>query len=225
MIHLAIALVVAASSFSYAAELQTKSSMQPLSIKSVHDNPDMYLIQTFSIGYLGSKAHATVDIYADKSLAKRDTKPVTEDPQPKKEIPGITKPLDLTPAKCTSKVCFPGSYEPPLKTDCDALVEAQVYYSIGSLRIKPGWTVLVHAGTCVVVFQHPVGKAENNLTFEYNWASLGQIIIDIQKKCDKPEALSIGGACKIDSYLKYNFENVLISVQRYIAPTTPAAGS
>ncbi|KAA1096935.1 hypothetical protein PGT21_031947 [Puccinia graminis f. sp. tritici] len=214
IIHLAITLVIAASSLSHA---ESDTVFSPMSLESIHDTESMLLLERYQIGGADASVRPTVEVYsstksAGSSFTKRDSNT---------EIPGITKPLDLTPSKCNSKACYPGSFGGPKKTDCDAIVDAQLYHSVGSLTVKPGNYVLVYAGTCVVVFQHPMGKDDNNLTLDYNWAKLGLNIIEIQKKCDKPEAMSIGGACRIKSYLKYNFENLLISLQRYVAPENP----
>ncbi|KAA1113561.1 hypothetical protein PGT21_033551 [Puccinia graminis f. sp. tritici] len=218
-VHFAIALATAASSFSKAESLSPRSDtalLSPMSLKSIHDDDSMVLLERYQMGRPGAQTKATVEIYSVKSagtsLAKRNSTT---------EMPGITKPLDMTPSTCTSQVCYPGSFEGPKKTDCDVVVDAQLYHSVGSLRSKPGQYVLVYSGTCVVVFQHPMGKGDNKFVLEYNWANLGKIMVDIQKQCDKPESLSIGGVCKIEHYLKYTFENVLISLQRYVAPEKP----
>lgn len=187
---------------------------EPLSLKSVHEGSSMQLHQKYLLGHPEAEQKTYVEIFKSSdrssgaSLAKRGsppTSPVNKGPR-----------VDLTPAECTSQLCYSGSFQGPNKTDCDVVVAAQLYNSTGSLTSAPGTYVIVYSGTCAVVFQNPIGKPEYIYTFDYNWASLGKIMLDLQKKCIfNPESLSIGGACKIDHYLKYNFRNVLISLQRY----------
>ncbi|KAI7944355.1 hypothetical protein MJO28_011883 [Puccinia striiformis f. sp. tritici] len=192
----------------------------PLTLKSVHESDDKHLVQKFILGDPKLSAKTVVEVYATNptgsTLAKRDSPP---------QSPVEERPLDLTPSSCTSQVCYSGSFRGPLKTDCDTIVAAQLYNSTGSLRAFPGNYVLVYSGTCVVVFQNPISKPEYTYTLDYNWAKLGTVILDIQKKCDKPDDQSIGGACKIDHYLKFNFKNVLISLQRYVAPAKAGSDS
>lgn len=47
---------------------------------------------------------------------------------------------------------------------------------------------------------------------QYNWASLGKVMLGLIKKCKMSQGESIGGACKIDHYLSYHFHNVGISI-------------
>lgn len=122
--------------------------------------------------------------------------------------------IDLTPSTCTRQVCYIGSFQPPKLSDCNAIVEAQLYNSTGNLRAFPGTFVYVTAGTCAVVFQNP--KANANYTLDYNWAKLGLNIQNIEKKCFQPSQESIGGICEIKSYLNYTLDNVGISVQRIV---------
>ncbi|KAI7944371.1 hypothetical protein MJO28_011899 [Puccinia striiformis f. sp. tritici] len=175
----------------------------PLTLKSVHESDDKHLVQKYTLGDPNLAAKTVVEVYATKStgstLAKRESR---------SQSPDEERPIDLTPSTCTSQVCYSGSFQGPKKTDCDTIVAAQLYNSTGSLRAFPGTYVLVYSGTCVVVFQNPIGKPEYTHTLDYNWAKLGTVILDLQKKCDKPDDLSIGGACKIDHYLKFNFKNV-----------------
>ena len=192
----------------------------PLLLKSVHESDDKHLVQKFILGDPNLSLKTVVEVYATNpagsTLAKRDSPP---------QSPKEDRPIDLTPSTCTSQVCYSGTFQIPQKTDCDAIVAAQLYNSTGSLRSFPGMYVLVYAGTCVVVFQNPIGKPEYTHTLDYNWAKLGTVILDIQKKCNNPDDQSIGGACKIDHYLKFNFKNVLISLQRYVAPTKARSDS
>jgi hypothetical protein len=76
-----------------------------MSLKSIHDDNSMVLLERYQMGRPGAQAKATVEIYSVKSavtsLAKRNSTT---------EMPGITKPLDMTPSTCTSQVCYPGEY-------------------------------------------------------------------------------------------------------------------
>ncbi|KAA1130867.1 hypothetical protein PGTUg99_027255 [Puccinia graminis f. sp. tritici] len=148
MIHLAITLVIAASSLSNAESLHPRSDtvFSPMSLQSIHEADSMLLLERYQIGGSDASVRPTVEIYSSKSTGSSFTKRDSTT-----EIPGITKPLDLTPSKCNSKVCYSGSFGGPKKTDCDAIVDAQLYHSVGSLTVKPGNFVLVYAGTCVVV--------------------------------------------------------------------------
>jgi len=218
--RLAVALLAAASSPSNAESLYPRGEIsaekfEPFSLKSVlHENPSMQLEQKYVLGHPNAEQKTFVEIFKSSgqssgfSLAKRDSSSTSSSNKGPR--------VDLTPADCTSQVCYSGSFQGPSKTDCDVIVAAQLYNSTGSLTSAPGTYVLVYSGTCAVVFQNPIGKPQYIYTLDYNWASLGKIMVNLQKKCtSNPESLSIGGACKIDHYLKYNFRNVLISLQRY----------
>ncbi|KAA1130870.1 hypothetical protein PGTUg99_027347 [Puccinia graminis f. sp. tritici] len=132
--HLAIALATAATSLSNVEALsdRSESAMRPMSLKTIHDANNMALLERYQMGRPGAQMKATVEIYAFKSSATLSKRNNTG------EVPGITKPLDMTPSTCTSQVCYPGSFEAPKKADCDVIVDAQLYHSIGSLRSKPG---------------------------------------------------------------------------------------
>ncbi|PLW24315.1 hypothetical protein PCANC_00928 [Puccinia coronata f. sp. avenae] len=220
MAHLVIALFVLASTPSNADSLSPRADQampHGISLKSIIDESSSQLVQQYVLGDPTAIHKTYVQVFRSStqsissSLAKRNSTPTS----PLND----GRHIDLTPSECTSQVCYSGSFEKPNKTDCDTIVAAQLYNSTGSLTAFPGTYVLVYSGTCVVAFQHPMGKPEYNYTFDYNWASLGKIMVQLMKKCmSQPEAQSIGGACKIDHYLKWTFENVLISLQRYIEP-------
>ncbi|KAH9448338.1 hypothetical protein Pst134EB_022323 [Puccinia striiformis f. sp. tritici] len=202
--HLALALAAAAPYPSKAESLlplggDVPEVLSPLSVQGIRGNVNLELHQQYTIGDPAVKQKTLVEIYKYTAWM----------------------PIDLTPAKCTSQVCYSGSYGGPEKTDCDVIVAAQMYNSTGSLVAPAGHYVLVSYGSCTVIFQHPMGKPKYNQVLQYNWAKLGSIILDLQKKCLKPDDQSIGGACKIARYGQYKFHNVVISLQRYIAPATP----
>lgn len=174
----------------------------------------MELVKSFAISHPDAVKSAQVNIYRMERLSSQTL-------SKRHEIPEPIKPtlIDMTPSECTSRVCYPGSYEAPEKTDCDIIIAAQLYNSTGSLSVQPGYMAVVSAGTCAVAFQNP-WIAGTNYTMQYNWASLGKIAQDIVSPCFQPDNQSIGGACEISHYLKYNFKNLVISLQRYI-PTCP----
>lgn len=187
----------------------------PLDMKTVQDKT---IVQKFVIGNPHTKQQAFVKVFAPKNSADQLTRRDTNDTV----IPSAV--IDMTPAECTSQVCYSGSFQAPLKTDCDTVVAAQLYNSTGSLTAHPGYVVYVTAGTCAVVFQNP-HMVGSNYTLQYNWAKLGTITQNIENACFKPEDQSIGGACKIAHYLKYNFHNLVISVQRLMPETNSAPTS
>ncbi|KAI9627702.1 hypothetical protein KEM48_012031 [Puccinia striiformis f. sp. tritici PST-130] len=195
--------------------------LSPLSVQGIRGNVNLELHQQYTIGDPAVKQKTLVEIYKYTSTGSALVKRDTPTPSPPPPNPRAWMPIDLTPAKCTSQVCYSGSYGGPEKTDCDVIVAAQMYNSTGSLVAPAGHYVLVSYGSCTVIFQHPMGKPKYNQVLQYNWAKLGSIILDLQKKCLKPDDQSIGGACKIARYGQYKFHNVVISLQRYIAPATP----
>nr|AFI13823.1 rust transferred protein 1 [Gymnosporangium sabinae] len=184
---------------------------------------DMKILQSKSLieSYpLGLKEDAPmVFIYGPRpnSIAKRSLEPNSTDHPASPEAvskkpnrPANETTVDMTPAKCTSTVCYSGSFQPPDKPDCDVIVAAQLYNSTGSLTAYPEF-VYVTYGTCAVVFQNPTKNS--NFALQYNWALLGNIIIDLEGRCFRKDSESIGGACRFDHYLSYHFKNV-ISLQR-----------
>jgi len=124
------------------------------------------------------------------------------------------KPIDLTPAKCSNSTCYPGTFQPPSLEDCEVVIQAQLYNSTGSLQASPGTWVFVSYGTCATVFQNP---EESGYTLQYNWAELGAQAGTIAGRCmlDEHEYSSMGGVCVFEKYLKYKFEGVMISLQRF----------
>ncbi|KAI7947112.1 hypothetical protein MJO29_011639 [Puccinia striiformis f. sp. tritici] len=224
--HLALALAAAAPYPSKAESLlplggDVPEVLSPLSVQGIRGNVNLELHQQYTIGDPAVKQKTLVEIYKYTSTGSALVKRDTPTPSPPPPNPRAWMPIDLTPAKCTSQVCYSGSYGGPEKTDCDVIVAAQMYNSTGSLVAPAGHYVLVSYGSCTVIFQHPMGKPKYNQVLQYNWAKLGSIILDLQKKCLKPDDQSIGGACKIARYGQYKFHNVVISLQRYIAPATP----
>ncbi|MBW0491554.1 hypothetical protein O181_031269 [Austropuccinia psidii MF-1] len=162
------------------------------------------LVRHYQIGRDGQRVNVMVYSTSD-SLARR------AEPNPNNTAPGTIK-LDLTPARCTSKVCYPGAFNPPDEADCIRIIDAQLYNSTGSLNAKPGEQILVYTGTCAVIFQNP--SHASGFTLQYNWASLGLIVQALLRKCFHRENQSIGGVCKFKHYLGYTFTDVLISLQR-----------
>ncbi|PLW49850.1 hypothetical protein PCASD_01526 [Puccinia coronata f. sp. avenae] len=221
-VYLAIALLAFASTPSNADSPSSPEDLEELpttlSLTSAMQDPSMHLVKDYILGDPAAQQKTYVKVFqsntkpSGSTLAKRDSSPPTTPLNGGKHI-------DLTPAPCTSKACYPGSFAGPHKTDCDVIVAAQ-FNSTGLLTAFPGTWVFVHSGTCVVVFQHPVGKPEYNYILDYKWSSLGNIMLELMKKCmSKPSAQSIGGACKIKRYQEFKFQNVLISLQTYIDPT------
>jgi len=220
MIQWALVLLVTALPPNH-AETQTNvgggEMLNPLSLNSLINDSNMVVHEQFALGDPNAAQETTVMVYKPNSyssgvsLAKRDSPPPT---------PPITGTrVDLTPSQCTSQACYPGSYEAPDMRDCQVIIAAQLYNSTGSLTAQPGQTVIVYSKTCVVAFQNPIGKKSRpQYTLDYNWASLGNIMLNLIKRCKMSQGESIGGACKIDHYLTYHFHNVLISLQRYENP-------
>ena len=127
-------------------------------------------------------------------------------------LPDPSQPIDLTPGKCTSPTCYPGTFQPPALEDCQKVIEAQLYHSTGSLSAAPGTWVFVSYGTCATVFQNP---EESSYNIQYNWAELGAQAGRIAGKCSLQEDKSIGGVCMFKKYLDYKFNDVMISLQRF----------
>ncbi|KAA1132879.1 hypothetical protein PGTUg99_017734 [Puccinia graminis f. sp. tritici] len=127
-------------------------------------------------------------------------------------LPTRSEPLDLTPAKCTSITCNPGTFQKPDLQDCEKVIQAQLYNSTGSLSAAPGTYVFVSYGTCATVFQNP---EESSYPLQYNWAELGAQAGKIAGKCLLEEDKSMGGSCIFKKYLQYTFDDVMISLQRF----------
>ncbi|PLW12373.1 hypothetical protein PCANC_17114 [Puccinia coronata f. sp. avenae] len=128
------------------------------------------------------------------------------------DSPLSTMPIDLTPAKYTNSTCYPGTFQRPALEDCEKVIQAQLYNSTGSLEASPGTWVFVSYGTCATVFQNP---EESSYTLQYNWAELGAQAGKIAGRCLSDDDLTMGGAFLYEKYLKYKFEGVMISLQRF----------
>lgn len=216
MFQWTIVLLVAVLSPSHAettTNLVGGEMLNPLSLQSLFSDSKMVVHENYPLGDPNAEQKTFVTVYKPNSfssgvpLAKRDSTPSTS--------PIIGTRVDLTPSECTSQACYPGSYQAPDMKDCQVIVAAQLYNSTGSLTAAPGRYVIVHSNTCVVVFQNPITKHRPQYTLDYNWASLGKVMLGLIKKCKMSQGESIGGACKIDHYLSYHFHNVMISLQRY----------
>ncbi|KAI7939408.1 hypothetical protein MJO29_014144, partial [Puccinia striiformis f. sp. tritici] len=141
---------------------------------------------------------------------KSKTNPTSTVPGP--IAPPSGKPFDLTPAKCGHPTCYAGTFQKPSLEDCEMVIQAQLYNSTGSLEAAPGTWVFVSYGTCATVFQNP---EEASSTLQYNWAELGAQAGKIAGKCSLDEDKSMGGSCTFGKYLKYNFDNIMITLQRF----------
>lgn len=128
--------------------------------------------------------------------------------------------IDLTPADCDGAQCYPGAFDKPNTTDCDAVWNAQLYNSTGSLTAFPGTFVYVFSGNCAVVFQNPQNQG---YAIQFNWAKLGAVGVKIADKCLAPKTNSIGGICQYTKYLTWTFNDVLISVQKHVEETQKPA--
>ncbi|MBW0540813.1 hypothetical protein O181_080528 [Austropuccinia psidii MF-1] len=207
----AIVTVAALVSFIPLISAQSQdTSFQPLAISSIQDTQ---LLKSYA---LDDDSRVLVEIFLVNSqaakFAKRDQTSCKQK-TPKTDPTQNYTVIDMTPASCTSQVCYAGSFQAPRKVDCDAIVAAQKK-STGNLTAIPGTFVQVSSGTCAVVFQNPV--ASSTYAFQYAWTNLGIIAQALLTKCFQPEHQSIGGACVFDHYLQYQFENVLISLQRIL---------
>ncbi|POW05464.1 hypothetical protein PSTT_09654 [Puccinia striiformis] len=160
---------------------------------------------------------------------KSKTNPTSTVPGP--IAPPSGKPFDLTPAKCGHPTCYAGTFQKPSLEDCEMVIQAQLYNSTGSLEAAPGISAMPRSnlGLCVLrnlCYRFPFNSSipknfisqnpeEASSTLQYNWAELGAQAGKIAGKCSLDEDKSMGGSCTFGKYLKYNFDNIMITLQRF----------
>ncbi|KNZ58033.1 hypothetical protein VP01_2010g5 [Puccinia sorghi] len=164
----------------------------------------MVVHENYPLGDPNAEQKTFVTVYKPNSfssgvpLAKRDSTPSTS--------PIIGTRVDLTPSECTSQACYPGEHQflivgpqPPglnlrvfllarvlpstryvtFQKDCQVIVAAQLYNSTGSLTAAP-----VILTFLVALYDELYGQ--------YNWASLGKVMLGLIKKCKMSQGISIG---------------------------------